>query len=387
MIALGLVGLILTIVGSFVVGLKNALAAYEVGVFTVTAVSLGGLFWTMIMSLTNAGWHITVRRFFEHLGMMVIVCIGFIAVILVIELANGGVLLTWLGIDPATDPILAHKSAYLNPVFLGVRFIIYAGVWIYLATRFWRLSVDQDTTGDRTMSNRVRRTSAWGMIAFALTTTFFAFDFIMGPDYRMFSTMWGVWYFASTAFGGVAVVIIMVAVLRTKGYLTGVVTKEHNHDLGKLLFGFTIFWAYISFSQYFLIWYADIPEETVWYLYRTQSGYKGVATMLIIGHFFVPFLLLLFRDLKRNTLALAAMALWMLLMLALDMVWVIRPMVGAGVPAADQAGIGTIWLDVAAWIGVVALWGGLLVRRLGSGPLVPTGDPKLGESLHHRNYV
>lgn len=387
LIAVGLVGLALTVAGAFVYNLKHALAAYEIGVLTVTAASLGGLFWVMIMALTNAGWHVTVRRLFEHLGMMVTVCIGLIAVMLVVELSAGGVLLTWLGIDPATNPILAHKAGYLNAVFLGVRFVVYAGLWIYLATRFWKLSVDQDATGDRTMSNRARRTSAWGLIAFGLSITFFSFDYLMSPDYRMFSTMWGVWFFASTALGGISVVVVILAFLRTKGYLTGVVTNEHTHDLGKLLFGFTAFWAYISFSQYFLIWYSDIPEETVWFLYRTESGFKGVATVLIFGHFIVPFLLLLFRTIKRSAILLGIMAVWTLLMVALDMAWVLLPMVEAGVPAADRAGIGAVWVDIAGFVGVVALWSGLLIRRIAAGPLIPIRDPKLPEALHHRNYV
>jgi len=389
MLVVGAACLLATIAGSLILGLKHALAAYEVGVFSVTAISLGGLFWVMVLHVTNAGWGATSRRFFEHLSMMLWVCVPMIAVALAIELAAGGVLMTWIGIDPETNYLIDHKKGYLNPVFLVVRFGVIAALWLMLATRLWRLSTEQDRTGDRFLSLRAKSMSSWGLVVFALSSTFFAFDFLMTPDYRFFSTMWGVYYFASMPFSAIAVVLMTACMLRAGGRLTGAITEEHTHDLGKLMFGFTVFWAYIAFSQYFLIWYGNIPEETAWFVHRKTGGWANVAALLAIGHFVIPFLVLLFRPVKRNIVGASVVGAWLLLMLVMDMVFILRPMVY--LPGADGQptgpGAAGWWLDVAAIVGVMGIWGGLYVRRLASGTLVPTKDPKLPEALNHVNAV
>ncbi|MFG0326036.1 MAG: hypothetical protein ACF8SC_02040 [Phycisphaerales bacterium JB037] len=386
-LAVGALLLVATIAGSQIYGLKHALAAFEVGVVSVTALSLGGLFWTMILHITNSGWGVTVRRFLEHLMMMLPACVVMLGIIVLIEIGFGGVLLTWIGIDPAENYLINHKKAFLNEPFFVIRFFLYAGVWLLLASRFWRFSTEQDRSGDRFLSNQARKTAAWGLPLFALSTAFFSFDFLMAMDYRFFSTMWGVYYFASATFGSVAVVLITLCVLRAMGYLTGAVTSEHTHDLGKLLFGFTVFWAYIAFSQYFLLWYSNIPEETIWFIVRQQGGWENVATLLVIGHFLAPFLILLFRPVKRHSIGVALAAAWMLLMLVLDMIFIIRPMVYAGPYAAENPGPGAWWLDFVGITGVLLVWAALYIRRLPSQPLVPLKDPKLPESLHHKNYV
>jgi len=389
MLVVGAACLLVTIAGSLILGLKHALAAYEVGVFSVTAISLGGLFWVMVFRVTNSRWSATVRRLFEHLAMMLRVCVALIAVALVIELAAGGVMLSWLSIDPETNYLLEHKRGYLNPVFLVVRFGIIAGLWLLLATRLWRLSTEQDRTGDRMLTLRARGMSSWGMLVFALTTTFFAFDFLMSPDYRFFSTIWGVYYFASVAFSSLAVVLLTICILQAGGRLTGTITEEHVHDLGKLMFGFTVFWAYIAFSQYMLIWYGNIPEETAWFVHRKTGGWENAGALLAIGHFVIPFLLLLLRGVKRNVIGASLVGVWLLLMLLLDMIYILRPMVYLPGPDGQPTGPGAAgwWLDIAAIIGVLSIWGGLYVRRLATTSLVPLKDPRLPDALTHKNAV
>ncbi|MCB9845688.1 MAG: hypothetical protein H6811_06860 [Phycisphaeraceae bacterium] len=386
-LSIGALGLVFTIAGAFVLNARHALAAFEVGLFTVTALSLGGLFWTMVLHLTNAGWSATVRRQLENLMMMLPWCLVGALIVLILEIANGGIMLSWLGIDPHTDHLLEHKSPYLNPGFLVIRFVIYAVVWMFLATSFWRWSKAQDQTGDRWLTAKARRLSAPGLILFALTTAFFAFDFLMGTDHRFFSTMWGVYYFASAALGGMAALMIITSVLRGMGYLTGLVTSEHAHDVGKLVFGFTVFWAYITFSQYFLIWYSNIPEESAWFVNRSQDGWQNLGAVLILGHFIVPFLVLLFRDVKRNPIGASIAAGWLILMIIADMVWILRPMVYLGDLKAQNPGPAGWWLDIAGIAAAVGLWGGLLIHRIRSGVLVPLKDPRLGEALKHQNWV
>ncbi len=385
LIGIGCVGLILTVAFSFIFNTKHALASYEVGVFAVTAFSLGGMFWTMVFHLVNAGWTGTVRRQLENLMMMLPVCIALIALIVIVEVAFDGVLLSWMGKDPASDHLLDVKKGFLNKPFFVIRFAIYACFWLFLATNLWRNSRTQDDTGDRMLTRKSRFMSAWGLPLFALSISFFAFDFLMAMDYRFFSTMWGVYFFASCALGSIAVTLLVLCILRSLGLLTGLVTKEHTHDLGKLLFGFTVFWAYIGFSQYFLIWYANIPEETAWYVNRNVDGWENVSALLVIGHFIIPFLILLFRDVKRHVAGAAILATWIILMVVLDFLWIVRPMVYVGEMAeADPAS----WiLDIAAIVGVLGIWFGLLLRRIAKGPLVAKNDPKMPEALRHRNYV
>ncbi|MEM9373916.1 MAG: hypothetical protein AAGA55_09760, partial [Planctomycetota bacterium] len=253
----GVIGLVLTVIGAFSVSGRHALAAFEVGVFTALAMSLGSIFFLLVFHSLNAGWIITGRRVFENMASVVWFPWVCLVVVLVIEMANGGIFLKWLGSD--SNYLLEKKAPYLNPGFFIVRVLIYGAVWIFLGTRFAGLSRQSDESGDRSLGRKARFTAGWGILLFALTTAFAAFDFLMSMDYRFFSTMWGVYFFASCALASVSAAVLVLAVLRSRGKLDGLITEEHFHDLGKLMFAFTVFWAYTAFSQYFLIWYSNIP--------------------------------------------------------------------------------------------------------------------------------
>ena len=388
---IGIAGLLLTLIGGFSMNLRHALAAYEVGVFTALAMSLGCLFFLLVFHSLNAGWVITCRRIFEHGAALLPFCWLALLPIVAIELINGGVLLEWVG-GTGGDYLLDKKEPYLNPGFFIVRVLIYGAVWSFLGWRFASLSRRQDVTGDRSLGRKARFTAGWGILLFALTTAFAAFDFLMSMDFRFFSTMWGVYFFASCALSGVSVVVLTLAVLRFRGKLEGLVTPEHFHDLGKLVFAFTVFWAYVSFSQYFLIWYSNIPEETAWFVYRKDHGWGWLFVLLCVGHFIVPFMILGWRAVKRSALLLGLMAVFMIMMTVMDLVWVIRPMVYVQTQPVladglQEPGLAGIWLDLAGVAGVLGIWGWLLTRRLESGPLLPIKDPLLHEFMAHKNYV
>lgn len=387
LIAVGAAGLALTVLGGFVVGAKHALASYMVGVMGVLALSLGALVFHMVFNLANSGWHVTIRRQMENIMTQIPLCIAMVAVFIVIELASGGVLLTWMTDEMRNSTLVVHKAPYLNTLFFVLRFFIYAFVWIFLTTRLRALSVEQDASGDPMLTRKARYMSGWGLLAFALTVSFATFDWMMSMDFRFFSTMWGVYYFAGAAASSMALLAIIFAVLRGLGRVTGAVTEEHFADIAKLMLGFTVFWAYVAYSQYFLIWYANIPEETFYLIRRQTDGWQWLGTLLIFGHFAAPFLVLLFRPVKRSTLGLALVGVWIIAMQFADMIWIMRPMVYAGVPAAEVPGAATWWVDAVAIIGVLGLYLGTLVRRIGAGPLVPLKDPRLHESLAHKNFV
>lgn len=388
LLAIGAIGLAVTVLGAFVSpgGIKHALAAYQIGLMAALAISLGGLFFVMAFHLTAAGWSATVRRQFENLMRLAPIAAAMFLPVLVIEILTRGQLFVWMQPEfQRADTLLQHKRVYLNEFRFAAFAILYFFVWWRLSSLLWGYSKEQDATGDKWLTNRMARTSTWGMLLFALTVAFAAFDWLMSMDYRFFSTIWGVYYFAGAAYSSLAVVVLILTLSRRAGKLKGLVTEEHFHDLSKLMFGFTVFWAYIAFSQYFLIWYANIPEETAFMLARKSGGWEHYSTLLVVGHFLLPFFILLWRFVRRSDVLLSAVAVWMLAMHIIDIGWIVRPFVFG--MADDKVRLDLIWLDLAGIIGVMGIFAGLLVRNVFSGPLVATKDPRLPEALHHRNYV
>jgi hypothetical protein len=387
----GLVGLVLTVVGAFSLNLRHALGAFEVGVFTALAISLGSLFWVMVFHSLNASWSITLRRQFENVAATIWVPTLMVVIVAIIEISQGGVLLAWVGHSKEDyNFLLKVKAPYLNDTFFIIRVLVYALAWIILSRMLLAWSLKSDKTGDRTLGRSARKLSGFAIPVFALTTAFASFDFLMSLDYRFFSTMWGVYYFASCGLASVSAIAIIATMLRRAGKLEGLVTEEHYHDLGKLVFAFTVFWAYITFSQYFLIWYSNIPEETAWYTNRQQHGWQWLFVTMTVGHFSLPFLLLIWRNTKRTPLLLTVMGIYMIAMVAMDMAWIIRPMVymnASVMETTTDPGLSGIWLDIAGVVGVLGIFGGFVALKIAKSPLLPLKDPMLHESMHHKNYV
>ncbi len=386
LLGIGVVGLLVTLVGGFMLGAQHAMASYLVAVGAVFAMTLGATVLVMSFHLVNAGWCATVRRQFENLMSLAPVTLLMFVPLIVLELfITKGAIWEWLipGIAEE-DPIIAIKTPFLNPAFFTIRFFVYLAILGFLTVRLRGMSIEQDRTGDRFLSARARFMSAWGLPLTALLIAFAGFDYFMSLQPQFFSTMWGIYIFAGGAVSCMGVMVSTFCVLRHAGRLKGLVTDEHFHDLGKLLFAFTCFWAYIGFSQYFLIWYANIPEETFWMLERTTGVWKGTAIFLSVGHFIVPFFFLLPRAIKRNPKLVAIGGAWIIFMHVIDYVWLIRPILHHGdhVPTPMSW-----WLDIAAIVGVFGIFFGLFVARVGSSPLTPLQDPKLPESMSHKNYV
>lgn len=398
------VGAVLAAVGAFL-GYKGfggawatqALAAYHLSTMAVLAMCLGSLFFVMVFHLTNAGWASTIRRQFENVASFLPFAWLLIMPTLIIEIVTHGKLFLWLSPAMANDVILGKKAGYFFapshpdaehgalPIFFIARAIAYGVIWTLLSRRLISLSRQQDATGDVSLSAKARLTSSWGMLIFALSTAFAGFDWLMSLDFKFFSTMWGVYFFAGAAFSAAALVAMILSIVRFKGKLEGVVTAEHFHDLGKLMFSFTVFWAYISFSQYFLIWYSNIPEETAFFNYRTEH-WKGLGVFLMLGHFLVPFMLMLFRKVKQTPQLLILFALLAMVTHVCDLYWVVRPAVYAA-SKEPPAFLSTLPVDLLVIVGVLGIFAGYLVKRVGGSQLVATGCPYLHESMGHKNYV
>ncbi|MCX7869441.1 MAG: hypothetical protein N2322_05755, partial [Terrimicrobiaceae bacterium] len=223
-----------------------------------------------------------------------------------------------------------------------------------------------------------RRVTFSSALLFAICLTFAAIDWLMGLDYHWFSTMWGVYIFAGSALSSMCVLVLIITALRSAGYLGGVVTIEHYHIMGKLMLAFTIFWAYIAFSQYMLIWYANIPEETVYYLVRNTGSWWYLQILLVAGHFFVPFLLLLPNFGKRTPAFLCGMAIWILVMHAVDIYGIV-------LPALHKNGISPSLLDIFAFLAVGCTWAAVYLKKLGEASLFPAKDPRLAQSIALKN--
>ena len=278
----------------------------------------------------------------------------------------------------AHDPLLAGKLGFLNPTFFVVRLIAYFMIWGVMASFLHRTSVAQDRSGDPALTLRMERFSAPGMVLFALSLNFAAFDLLMSLDPHWFSTIFGVYYFAVSVVAFLAVMPKILYGMQTRGILKNAVTVEHYHDFGKLLFGFTVFWAYIAFSQYMLIWYGNLPEETEWFLKRQTGEWTTVSLILIFGHFVVPFLLLVSRFIKRRPLLLALTGGYVALMCWVDIYWLVIPEFSPGVA---RFGL----LDVLCLLGMNGVFSAVVLFRLSRHSVVAEKDPRLEESLAFEN--
>ena len=257
-------------------------------------IALGGLFWVLLHHVSNSGWGIAVRRVMEHLAnMLPFSFIFFIPILILTEPREA--LYEWMELlhTNPDDVLLKGKAPYLTMGFFFFRFAAYAISLCGMAWLMRHWSLSQDRTGDVKYTFLARRFSAGFVPVFAVCCTFMAFDLLMGLDYAWFSTMWGVYIFAGSALSSMAMIILTVTFLRSKGSLNKVVSIEHYHIMGKLMFAFTVFWAYISFSQFFLYWYAKITEETKFYILRNTEGWHYVSLFLVFGHFVIPFVFLL----------------------------------------------------------------------------------------------
>ena len=277
--------------------------------------------------------------------------------------------------------VLKSKAGYLNRSFFLVRVAIYFVVWIFLALRFFNLSTEQDKSKDPKLTLKAQGLAPPAAFLYGITLTFAAFDWIMSLEPTWFSTIFGVVIFACGVVSSYAVLILLSLSLRDAGPLKGAMTIEHYHDLGKLQFGFLVFWAYVSFSQFMLIWYAALPEETTFFHNRWDyAPWKNVSLAIILLHFVVPFFLTISRNFKRDTGRLKIGTIIILVMHVIDIYWFVMPNYQLG-----KEGFSFHWLDAACLLGVAGIWGAFVFNRMAQHATVPIGDPRLQRSLEFQN--
>lgn len=251
-------------------------------------------------------------------------------------------------------------------------------IWLFFSYKLVKNSLAQDSTGDYkyTLKNRVLAPAF--LVLFALTFTMVSFDQLMSLEPHWFSTIFGVYCFAGLFYSNLAATCLLTLYLGSKGKLEGIVNENHLHDLGKFMFAFTVFWAYIGFAQFMLIWYANLPEETSYYLQRFHGGWAGVSILLLVGKFMIPFFVLLPRDAKRNTKILAFVGVFMLLAQWVDVLWMVQPVFSVEGP---QFGLP----EVGVALGFLGVFGLAVSRFLAKNNVVAIGDPRLAESVYHHH--
>ncbi len=364
-------------------GLERFLHAYLTSYCYFLSISLGALFFVALQHVTRAGWSVTVRRVAELVAAAMPCLAVLFLPILVPVLLRSGSLYGWA--DPSGaggDELLRHKvTYYLNPAFFTVRAVLYFVVWTWLARFFLRRSLEQDTSGDVAVTLRMERLSPLALVLFGLTLTFASIDWLMSLEPKWFSSVFGVYYFSGAAVGFLAAAILLLVLVQAAGRLTASVTAEHYHDLGKLLFAFVVFWGYMAFSQYMLLWYANIPEETTWYRARQSGSWGLVWWILWFGHLLIPFFGLLAREAKRRKVLLGFWAGWLLAAHWIDLYWLVMP----SVDRADATGLPLGLVEAACLVGIGGVYLAGLAWTARNRSLVPLRDPRLQESLAFEN--
>jgi hypothetical protein len=388
--------------------------SYLVAFMWAVSISVGGLFFVIVQHLTRANKSQAYRRLGEILSQAFPV-LGLLSLVFLIPmLAGNTTMYEW--IDPKSAPNallehhLHHKATWLSPTFFAARVIAYFVIWSALARYFFKKSVEQDASGDPKISQTLRVASGPAMILFAMTTIFAAFDLLMTLEPTWYSTIFGVWFFAGSVIAIYASMALFGWGLQRSGRLTHSITTEHYHDIGKMMFAFVFFWTYISFSQFLLIWYANIPEETVWFYPRLFSEWNLVSLFILGGHFVIPFVFLLSRWTKRITVSRNIFAVWLLLMHYIDIYWNVMPTYSRRVaehtvavlenkPHPDMVNnldsyrellgsLDTTFAPIDAFTFLLVL--GFFVAAVGRASrkinLIPIKDPKLGESLSFQNF-
>jgi hypothetical protein len=369
----GIVGLVLSFVGAYLSPVQFSFSWLFAFAYFFT-LCVGCLFWTIVHHVTDAEWSVVVRRQLENIASLLPLMAVFFLPVLIWR-KN---LYQWMNVPPGIDPALDAKHAYLNVGFFLVRSILYFVILAGAAVLLRRFSTRQDRDGNPQFTIKMRKVAFPALVLFAMSLSFAAFDWFMGLNYHWFSTMWGVYIFAGTAGSSMSLLVLVITALRRAGYLKDVVTMEHYHIMGKWMLTFVVFWAYIGFSQYMLYWYANIPEETQYFLTRNTESWNVLSTFLVIGRFFIPFAILLLRSVKNKATTLCAIAGWILLMQLLDIYIII-------LPALHGTGLHLSILDFLPLIGIGGTLGFFYLRVVGKSSLFPVRDPRLIESLRLTN--
>jgi hypothetical protein len=372
-LVVGLVGLALGVLGAFL-NSDQFFRSWLIGFLFVLGLSLGSLGLLMLQYLSGGLW---------------LVALAFVPILFGMR-----PLFLWARPEAVeADRILQMKQPYLNVPFFTVRAIVYFAFWLLCMYFLNKWSAAQDrgetaVTPEDTV--RFRKVSAPGLLFLVLTVTLASVDWIMSVDPHWYSTILGLLVVVGQGLAALALTISVLAIIASSGALAGQLTPRHFHDLGKLLLAFVMLWAYLSFSQFLIIWSGNLPEEIPWYIARIRGSWGAIALLLVVGHFALPFALLLSRDLKRHSGLLAKVALFVIAMRLVDLIWLVAPTFAAHGAAAGEGHAGFAvpvhWMDVVVPVGLAGVWVFFFARQLRRRSLLPANDPFFKETFAHGSH-
>lgn len=366
------IGIIFGVIGFFV-DHSRAVFNYLLSYTFLISIGVGALFLIALEYVVDAVWSVPFRRIVEFFAAIV----PFLAILVIPLLLNVHELFHWSHPEALSeDKILQGKAPYLNIPFFIIRVFGFILIWSLFYYLFTRNSKKQDTSGDQSLTKRNIKLSAIFIPVFAITITFSAIDWLMSIEPHWFSTIFGVYFFSGTVIASIAAVTLAAVLLKEKGYLHPGMTNDHLYSLGGLLFAFVNFWAYIAFSQFLLIWYADLPEESFWFIQKWNGSWAIFSIALIVIHFLVPYIALVSQPSKMNPKNLKFVAVWLLFAHLFDLFWLVMPQM----PAMADGYIFS-WIDLVfpvAITGIVILIFNLKAKKEN---LIPIGDPKLKRGL------
>ena len=348
-------------------------ASYLVSFFFFACVGLSGLFWSALQNMVKAGWSVSIRRYAEGMSAYIPVMVV-TSLILILGLKY---LYPWADPDQVSaSTILQSKTSYLNIGFLILRLVVFGGGMLIFRQILVGNSLKQDKSGDEGLTHKNVGFSIGFILFFAIGFSLFSVDMLMSLLPTWYSTIFGIYCFAGLFQAFFAIIIPLTIFLKRAGFVKGYVTADHLHDLAKYMKGFTVFWAYIAFSQFMLIWYANVPEETEYFIMRSQHGWMGISAALFLFRFVVPFIALLPKSLKRNENHLLAVSALILIMQYTDIFWMVYPNFFEG-----QLVFG-LW-EIGMFLGFAGLFLTVLFRFFSKNSLVAIKDPRMHEAINH----
>lgn len=372
-LTLTVIGLILVILAYFSDPTRSAFNNILLLMF-VTSIGLGSLFLVALEYIGGAVWSTPFRRVAEVLASTLLI-VPILAIPIYFNLHD---VYHWTHLEVvATDKILSHKSPYLNEAFFTVRIIGYFAIWILFYFIITKNSEKQDTTKEQSLTKKNIRNSAIFIPFFAITITFASIDWMMSLEPHWFSTIFGVYYFAGTFLAALAFITFLVVYLNEKGVFGNGIVSDHYYSLGALLYGFINFWAYIAFSQFMLIWYANLPEETFWFLNRWEGSWLVFSIVFIFVHFLIPFFALVSQPSKTNASRLKFMSIWLLVAHFMDLYFLV-------IPTFSPDGIVISWIELGFFLLAFGLVFLIFSIKSKSVNMLPIGDPKLKRGLDFR---
>ncbi|HKJ31218.1 MAG TPA: hypothetical protein VKA34_05285 [Balneolales bacterium] len=370
---IGAVGLIASAIGYFV-NREQFYFSYLTSFAFIASLTLASLMYVMLQHLTHSSYSVVFRRVPEVIAKNII----YIAILFIPIFFGMHYLFEWTHWTPqeiAASKVLPYKAPFLNYKFYIIRYFIYFGIWSFFGYRMYKISIKMDETGDWGLQTLLRRTSGPGLFLFAITVAFASFDWLMELDPHWYSTIFGIYFFAMSFQAFFAMLILILLYMRKKGILANTITDKHFSDLGLLLFGFTVFYAYIAFAQFLLIYYANIPEEVVWFNAHLRGSYIYIGWAIVIGRFAIPFVVLIGQEAKKSLTVLKYVSILVIFMQFIELYWLVMP-------NFHKTGIHVSWIDFATIIGLGCLFLGLFFNTFKKHCMIPKNDPLLADSLN-----